>query len=320
MENIFEQECNFEMKWIIPRSKFEAVKNLHYCKSDIFKAAIPGVTFALRLNPNGIENVNGNTYICLCLNIGMMESVYCNFTISIKSAACSKNFIRNFETSSNFGGAITGRQEFENPAAFCDNNVIVELEGKMKGTGLKIDIERKKHVPLIQALVDRSDMDVTLHTADQEIKVHKYILTNRSQVFTKMLKCKKDEFIKLSEFSTPVVKAVIDFCYGKDIKGLINLQNAVEFLGFSDKFKMEDLKNTTEEYLIQQISDENVCRLSNKSVEFNAKLLRECCICFLLLKKPDEISNILNWEILDKEICQEIVQRALAFVSKNCFF
>uniref|UniRef100_A0A914QB39 BTB domain-containing protein n=1 Tax=Panagrolaimus davidi TaxID=227884 RepID=A0A914QB39_9BILA len=317
MENIFEQECNFEMKWIIPRSKFEAVENHDYCKSDIFKAAIPGVTFALRLYPKGDKNFNGKTNFYLALNKGMMESVHCNYRISIKSVACSKNYIHNFVYSSTHGGLFADKKEFENPAVFCDNNLIVELEGTMKGTGLKI--VKKKHVPLIETLADRCDTDVTLHTADQEITVHKYVLTNRSQVFTKMLENKEDEFIKLTEFSTPVVKAVIDFCYGKDIKNLINLKNAIEFLHFSDKFKMEDLKNTIEEYLIHQISDENVCQLSNKSVEFNAKHLRECCICFLLLKKPDGISNILNWEILDKEICQEIVQRALAFVSKNCF-
>uniref|UniRef100_A0AC35G046 BTB domain-containing protein n=1 Tax=Panagrolaimus sp. PS1159 TaxID=55785 RepID=A0AC35G046_9BILA len=317
MENIFEQECNFEMKWVIPRSKFESIKNLYYCKSDTFKAAIPGVTFALRLYPNGVETVNGKTYLYLCINNGMIETVHCNFWISIKSVGCSKNYIRNFEYSSTWGGPMVDRIEFENPAAFCDNNLIVELEGTMKGTGFKND--KKKHVPLIRPLADRCDMDVTLHTADQEIKVHKYVLTNRSQIFKKMLESMKDEFIKLSEFSTPVVKAVIDFCYGNDIQSLMNLQNAIEFLSFSDKFKMEDLKNTIEEYLIQQISDKTVCQLASKSVEFNAKHLRECCICFLLLKKPDEISNILNWEILDKQICQEIVQRALAFVSKNCF-
>uniref|UniRef100_A0AC35EZ80 BTB domain-containing protein n=1 Tax=Panagrolaimus sp. PS1159 TaxID=55785 RepID=A0AC35EZ80_9BILA len=317
MENIFEQESNFEMKWIIPRSKFEAVENFDYCKSDIFKAAIPGVTFSLRLYPKGDENFNGKVNLYLCLNKGMMESVHCNLRFTIKSVGSSKNFIHNFEYSSSYGGSMVDKKEFENPAVFCDNNLIVELEGTMKGTGLKI--RKKKHVPLIQALADRCDMDVTLHTADQEIKVHKYILSNHSQVFTNMLENKKEEFIKLPEFSTFVVKAVIDFCYGKDIKNLFNLKNAIEFLRFSDKFKMEDLKNTIEEYLIHQISDENVCQLSRKSVEFNAKHLRECCICFLLLKKPDEISNILNWEILDKEICQEIVQRALAFISKNCF-
>uniref|UniRef100_A0A914R2H2 BTB domain-containing protein n=1 Tax=Panagrolaimus davidi TaxID=227884 RepID=A0A914R2H2_9BILA len=273
MENIFEQECNFEMKWIIPRSKFESIKDLDYCKSDIFKAAIPGVTFALKLYPNGEETVNDKTYVYLSLYKGMMESV--------------------------------------------DYNLIVELEGTMKGRGLKI--EKKKHIPLIKALADRCDMDVTLHTEDQEIKVHKYVLINRSPVFAKMLKDNQEMFIELPEFSTSVIEAVIDFCYGKDIKSLINLQNGIEFLRFSDKFKMEDLKNTIEEYLIQQISDKNVCQFSSKSVEFNAKQLRECCICFLLLKKPEEISNVWNWEILDKEICQEIVQRALAFVSKNCF-
>uniref|UniRef100_A0A914P8Y1 BTB domain-containing protein n=1 Tax=Panagrolaimus davidi TaxID=227884 RepID=A0A914P8Y1_9BILA len=246
-----------------------------------------------------------------------MESVHCNFRISIKSVACSKNYIRNFEYSSTWGGSIAYRNEFENPAVFCGDNLIIELEGTMKGSGLKID--KKQHVPLIQALADRCDMDVTLHTGDQEMKVHKYVLINRSPVFTKMLENKDDEVIELPEFSTPVVKAVIDFCYGKDIKSLINLQNGIEFLRFSDKFKMEDLKNIIEEYLIHQISDKNVCQLSSKSVEFNAKQLRECCICFLLLKKPEEISNVLNWEILDKEICQEIVQRALAFVTKNCF-
>uniref|UniRef100_A0A914PK81 BTB domain-containing protein n=1 Tax=Panagrolaimus davidi TaxID=227884 RepID=A0A914PK81_9BILA len=308
MENIFEQECNFEMKWIIPRSKFESIKDLDYCKSDIFKAPIPGVTFALRLYPNGEETVNDKTYVYLSLYKGMMESVDCNFKVSIKNTTFSKIFHRNFEYSHLWGGILGCRKEFNNPAIFCEDNLIVELEGTMKGKGLKID--KRKHVTIIQALADKCDMDVTLHTRDQEIKVHKYILKNRSQVFTKMLENKEDEVIELPEFSTPVVKAVINFCYGKDIKSFINLKNAIEFLRFSDKFKMEDFK---------QISDENVCQLSSKSVEFNAKQLRECCICFLLLKKPEEISNVLNWEILDKEICQEIVQRALAFVSKNCF-
>uniref|UniRef100_A0A914PFX2 BTB domain-containing protein n=1 Tax=Panagrolaimus davidi TaxID=227884 RepID=A0A914PFX2_9BILA len=317
MESIFEKECNFEMKWIIPRSKFESIKNLDYCKSDIFKAGIPGVTFALRLYPNGEEIGNDKTYVYLSLYKGMMESVDCNFKVSIKNTTFSKIFHRSFEYSHLWGGILGCRKEFNNPAVFCEDNLIIELEGTMKGRGIKI--EKKKHVPLIQALADRGDMDLTLHTRDQETKVHKYVLINRSPVFTKMLENKEDEFIELSEFSTFVVNTVIDFCYGKDIKSLINLKNAIEFLRFSDKFKMEDLKNTIEEYLIQQISDKNVCQLSSKSVEFNAKQLRECCICFLLLKKPEEITNVLNWEILDKEICQEIVQRALAFVSKNCF-
>uniref|UniRef100_A0AC35G7H3 BTB domain-containing protein n=1 Tax=Panagrolaimus sp. PS1159 TaxID=55785 RepID=A0AC35G7H3_9BILA len=309
--------CNFEMKWIIPRSKFESIKNLDYCKSDIFKAAIPGVTFSLRLYPNGDETDNGKAYAYLSLYKGMMESVNCNFKVSIKNTTFSKTFHRNFEYSHLWGGILGCRKEFNNPAVFCEDNLIVELEGTMKGRGLKIG--KKKHVPLIQALADRCDMDVTLQTGNQEIKVHKYVLINRSPVFTKMLENKKDEFIKLPEFSTSVIEAVINFCYGKDIKSFINLKNAIEFLRFSDKFKMEDLKNIVEDYLIQQISDKNVCQFSSKSVEFNAKKLRECCICFLLLKKPEEISNVLNWEILDKEICQEIVQRALAFVSKNCF-
>uniref|UniRef100_A0A914PZM5 BTB domain-containing protein n=1 Tax=Panagrolaimus davidi TaxID=227884 RepID=A0A914PZM5_9BILA len=275
MENIFEQECNFGMWWIIPREKFDTFKPQSCYQSDTFKASIPGVSYCLRLYPNGILNADGKTYVYLELSKGMTESVQCDFKISIRCTSFAKNYSKNFEESGTWGAMIANKNQiFANPNFFGENRLIIELEGTMKGKGLK---------------------------------------------FGAMFEKDENSVIKLPEFCFSTIKTVIEFCYDKDIKNSINPNNAIEFLRFSDKFEMDDLKDTVETCLIQYLSDENVCQLASTSVEFNSKQLRECCVCFLLLKKSDEISNNKNWEKIDKKICQEIIQRALTFVSKNSF-
>uniref|UniRef100_A0A914QPH3 BTB domain-containing protein n=1 Tax=Panagrolaimus davidi TaxID=227884 RepID=A0A914QPH3_9BILA len=242
MENIFEQECNFGMKWIIPRSNFAKFEHKSVHQSDCFKANLPGVIYSLRLYPDGLLNHNDNrTCVYLVLNKGMMESVYCDFNISIKCTSLITSFTKNFKASGLWGGVFCSKEKLLNSAPFSEENLVIGIQGTMKAKEFKAD--KTKFVPLIQSISQRNDMDVTVFIEDKKIMVHGFSLKAHSTVLKDMLKDNQEMFIELPEFSTSVIEALINFCYGKDIKSHINLKNAIEFLGFSDKFKMEDLKN-----------------------------------------------------------------------------
>uniref|UniRef100_A0AC34F2E2 BTB domain-containing protein n=1 Tax=Panagrolaimus sp. ES5 TaxID=591445 RepID=A0AC34F2E2_9BILA len=322
IENAFEEKYNFSMKWIISREKIEEVQNGIYKKSDTFKAALPGVTFAIWIYPNGVGNASKdqvNAY--LEVNHGMLEAVQCDFKFEIKSAEFTKIMENNFtKSSSTWGGKITSYEDFFNPQKkfFINDKVVIELEGQMQGSGFKMMVD--KRLPILQLMAERDDMDVTVLVGDQKIKAHKDILAKISPVFNKMFKDATNEKnkIKIHEFSHEIVKIAIDFCYSKDIGDQITVSNKNQLLAFSDKFQIENLKNTVEAAFVQKICDETVANFSTLSITYHAEKLRECCICFLMLKKPAEILDIKNWDKIDKEICQEIIHRALTFVSTQC--
>uniref|UniRef100_A0A914PJ71 BTB domain-containing protein n=1 Tax=Panagrolaimus davidi TaxID=227884 RepID=A0A914PJ71_9BILA len=86
---------------------------------------------------------------------------------------------------------------------------------------------------------------------DEFIEIHKFFLTLESSVFAAMFE--NNDFketqtgeMVIKDFKFEIVKAVVDFCYGKDISKILKFaENAVELLMFADKYNMKNLKNIT---------------------------------------------------------------------------
>uniref|UniRef100_A0AC35GNC9 BTB domain-containing protein n=1 Tax=Panagrolaimus sp. PS1159 TaxID=55785 RepID=A0AC35GNC9_9BILA len=96
-----------------------------------------------------------------------------------------------------------------------------------------------------------------------------------------------------SDFET--VENALSFCYGFPEDVSSDIDELIETLKFSSKYEIKDLNKEIEFKLIPQLSNENICKISNAVIEFNSECLKAVCQTVLLAKyakMPAEIEKL----------------------------
>lgn len=147
----------------------------------------------------------------------------------------------------------------------CYNVDSLEQLMKIIDTNCKQPAEDEQH---LKAFVDKFShgfkelwttgqlSDFTIVAGSREFRVHKNVLSIQSAVFAAIFENDEDEsnVLRLDEFSANVVEQFLSFLYTGDIP---DGSNALELFAISCKFEVDELKDISEEMILDNLGEAN---------------------------------------------------------------
>uniref|UniRef100_A0A914QIM5 BTB domain-containing protein n=1 Tax=Panagrolaimus davidi TaxID=227884 RepID=A0A914QIM5_9BILA len=123
----------------------------------------------------------------------------------------------------------------------------------------------------------------------------------------------RENRVEIHGYMFDTVKNAINYCYGKDIgEFLMDEENAVELLLFTNQYNFITLKPKMEKYFISKLSLKNIELFALISDKANAMELRQSCVNF--------VQNLFNTDPkwpngelpeFDPKFMRDVISRAL---------
>uniref|UniRef100_A0AC35FA86 BTB domain-containing protein n=1 Tax=Panagrolaimus sp. PS1159 TaxID=55785 RepID=A0AC35FA86_9BILA len=310
-------ECQVGMKWRIKEDYLK--KNVRICSEKFTASSIPGVKYFLSLNWD--EYNHDELKICLNLEFKFTKRIQASIDIYVK-AFHEKHFPGDYCYHNSGGGwtrTIDTRNYIFNPQEryFVDGIVEIEFDGTLESHGIKRKASQSCKT-LGNAYWKRNDKDLTMIVEKQRLKIHKWVICDKSSVFKAEmesgLKESVENVINITDFSFEIVKMALMFCYEQNITESFIKENASELIRFADKYDIKSSHEYIQHVLIKTLSEVNVVEFANISITYNAEELCEYCICFLTnaIKKKIIINDAKK---ISAEITNEICQRSILSTS-----
>uniref|UniRef100_A0A914PFZ2 BTB domain-containing protein n=1 Tax=Panagrolaimus davidi TaxID=227884 RepID=A0A914PFZ2_9BILA len=158
-------------------------------------------------------------------------------------------------------------------------------------------------------LLNSGNKDLKVIIGKKEIMVHKTILETFSPIFKKMIEAQNgdENVLEITDSNFETVEKGINFCYGFPEGISSDIDELIGTLKFSNKYEIYDLKNEIEFKVIKLISKENICKISNAAIEFNAENLKAVCQSKLTKYVKDNDASVMNEiENLDKNFSKKV--------------
>lgn len=139
--------------------------------------------------------------------------------------------------------------------------------------------------------------DVTLKVKEKKFSAHKAVLVARSPVFAAMFKNemseKKTGFVNISDCDVEAFNVFLLFLYSGNLD--LKKCNVCHLYKISDKYDVSKLKLICVDFMIQNLSAENIFEILILGDQFSeSQLLAE--VQWFFNKKFEEIVSSKNWE------------------------
>lgn len=149
---------------------------------------------------------------------------------------------------------------------------------------------------ILQILTSNDFKDFTIRIADENFKVHKFILAARSPVLAEMMKENfSAESLSLENIPVEIFKELLKFFYGGKVE--INERNAKEIFMAAGRLKMKELQDISSKILVNLVSESNAVEMLKLSNKYNHEELRE--------KSFEEIQKFFNDKPLKSELAYD---------------
>uniref|UniRef100_A0AC34F252 BTB domain-containing protein n=1 Tax=Panagrolaimus sp. ES5 TaxID=591445 RepID=A0AC34F252_9BILA len=135
-------------------------------------------------------------------------------------------------------------------------------------------------------LQNNSEEDFEILAGNKTFGIHKFMVAAESLVFKRMFednfKEAAEKKVTITDFKIDIVKAFVEYCYGRDISAFFeNESDTIDLLFFADKYDCKTLKPQLENYLASKLSKANVSTFVATADKANALQLRQACIEFV---------------------------------------
>ncbi|KAK7282703.1 hypothetical protein RIF29_11688 [Crotalaria pallida] len=159
--------------------------------------------------------------------------------------------------------------------------------------------------------------DLTIITADGNLRAHKSILSASSPVFRSMfrhdLKEKESSSIHIEDMSPESCMALLSYLYGT-IKQEDFWKHRLALLGAANKYDIIGLKDVCEESLLEDLNSGNVLERLHEAWLYQLHKLKKGCLTFLfdfgkIYDVRDEMNNF--FQHADRELMLEMFQEVL---------
>uniref|UniRef100_A0AC34G5S7 BTB domain-containing protein n=1 Tax=Panagrolaimus sp. ES5 TaxID=591445 RepID=A0AC34G5S7_9BILA len=211
-------------------------KNKDFIKSTTFQAGEhENVRFFFTLYPNGNkEEKSDSAWIYLNI-LNDKDNIEADLYFFIDGSSNEAAHLEhNFNGSGNKGIDLILHNELPESK---DKGFLLKCEGT-----LFIDPFNKWYLDNKQLKGRKKDLKIAV--SKRVIKVHECLLESISSVFKTINDCEKTNPLKITGFKYDIVKTAIDYYYGIDKIGILNLEKLISTLSFVDKYEMNELKVT----------------------------------------------------------------------------
>ncbi|KAJ5072432.1 pep-cterm sorting domain-containing protein [Anaeramoeba ignava] len=133
---------------------------------------------------------------------------------------------------------------------------------------------------------DGNDSNFKIKTPDRTFFCHRNILKYRSSYFEGLFRSNYQETqqgeITFNDISTQVMEKVLIFLYSGRVE--MDRENAVDILLVANKLLIENLKQFSEQFVSENLTDENIWDVCNIATHFQCEYLQKKCVDFIGLK------------------------------------
>jgi len=160
-------------------------------------------------------------------------------------------------------------------------NLSTETCDNRKVGGLLTDLQRN-----YDDLALSGDIQI-ITEVNEEVNVHKAILTLRSPVFKAMFNSKMNESnrnqVHIPDFDTITIKRMVEFLYKDTCTGIddISYEDLLSLLAIGNKYDINSLKNVAISYLMKILNIDNVAVILNKAILYESNTLLTACRLFI---------------------------------------
>ncbi|CAB3408698.1 unnamed protein product [Caenorhabditis bovis] len=121
----------------------------------------------------------------------------------------------------------------------------------------------------------------------EKFYVHSFKLSAHSDVFRRMFTHSdiletSEKRLRISDFTPTAVRAMLQFMYGGVIRMDLEIEDTMEVMQIAEKYQIESLKRTCEQYLLDRLVVSNVLDCLAQGDTFQSVILTEACMEYIV--------------------------------------